>query len=917
MKKTISLHSRLLLACMIPTSFLMVLFSVFVILFRFQDIERLKTETAHALLQKYSVTIAQHPSTEWPLLLTDALNEKYIYSIDIFNEQGQKITHAGLNATLKTLNPSQLKTVKNQSYTLTYANANVFVTPIKFASQHYYLAIELQSALFSMARYESIIGISLIAFGFISILMLWVSSAIRYWLHPLHLMSEQLQTLSPQQPEKRLETNALGDLYLLEQHINNMLDKLFNEYQELNNFIEQAKEDLDANSITIEMHNIELRLARNEAIEGNRIKSAFLANISHELRTPLNSISGFTDLLLKMQLTHKQRDWIANIKKSSNHLLAIINDVLDFSKIEAGKFSLQTHPFHLENMVFDVLESLAPQAENKGLELVAFIYEDVPLHVKGDAVRLKQILTNLLSNAIRFTAKGEVVVRVMLEETRYEKHSIKISVSDTGKGLSAHEKAHLFTAFQQGNPTLNREVGGTGLGLAISKSLVKLMDGDIGFDTEQTLGATFWFRFKTTSDAQAIIEPSILLTEKHILILESHLKSAQLLKSTLFNANAHVKIVASWEELEAQLHENYQVILLDAHDLDHDCTHQLRQLRQTFGGIFVLLTALHENQSLTESFLEHLNIYTLSKPIRPIHLLNLLGQGFSTAPLKQSPPKHNPIAQHLHILAVDDHPLNLKFVCILLEGFGFMVSTAENGLQAIEQCKQHKFDLILMDIQMPQMSGLEATQHIRHQQNLNKNTPIVALTAHALADEQENMQQHGMNDYLTKPLQESQLADIIHRWTGLNLTTATISHEGVLLEEKERHLPSIDWQECLKLSTGKQELALDILKMLIDGIPSSKEKLTHSLNEYNLPALLAHTHYLHGATRYCGVPRLRQLSGQLEATLKDCLKYKTEGESHIKAQVTQQTTAIIQQLDALAALNVDDIIGTPSYTSNT
>lgn len=910
--KTISLHSRLLLACMIPTAVLMLLFSIFVILFRFQDIDNLKEETANILLGKYSLRLAQNPNTAWPTLINEALNEKYIRSIDIFDKSGKKIAHAGPQSTLKALDPVKLSALNHKQSYLPYNNADIFLTPIDIPNpspNNPWLVIELQPAFFIIARYEVIIGISIISFGFMTILMLVISGNIRHWLDPLHRMLEQLKEITPQQLDKRLAIDAVGDMDLLEEQINALLDKISVEYQELNQSIAQTQADLDENLLTIESRNIELHLAHNAALQGNRTKSAFLANISHELRTPLNSINGFTQLLLKMQLNHKQRDWIESIQKSSNNLLAIINDVLDYSKIEAGKFSLQIHPFNLENAIFEVLESLAPQAESKGLEQIAFIYQDVPSRVKGDALRLKQILTNLVSNAIRFTTQGEIIVRVMLDETRNEQHLLRVSVSDTGKGLSADEKAHLFTAFQQGNPTLSREAGGTGLGLVISKSLVKLMDGDIGFDADQTQGATFWFTFKAQSNEQAQTEIPTLLTHKQILILESHEKNSQLLKSTLFNANADIKVVKTWTDLYHQAQEScYQVVILDSRDLETECHSQLYNLRQRFLGMIILLTGLNDVQSLPESSFDELDIYTLAKPIRPYNLLNLLGQSFSTARFKQAAIELPPTPVNLHILAVDDHPLNLKLVCTLLEDFGISVSQAENGQQALTLCQQQPFDLIFMDIQMPEMSGLQATQLIRQQPDgKNQKTPIVALTAHALADEQENIQQHGLSDYLTKPLQESQLADIIYRWTGINLHPTHQAQKTINLAKKSV-LATLDWDECLKLSAGKRDLALDILKMLIDGVPSSKEKLSKSLNEYNLPALLAHTHYLHGATRYCGVPNLRYLTRQLEVVIKESLKYNTENEAHIKQKITQQVNHLLTQLDELFAIDLDGMM---------
>lgn len=913
--KNVSLHAHLLLACIIPTSILMTVFAVFVILFRFQDIDNLEQETAQTLLSKYYLAFNNQPLAQWQMVANSALDEKYLRSLDIFDMQGKKVIHAGPNSGLNSLNVKQLMNLKQKQSYIPYSNGAIFVKEITLNNDHnqqiYWLAIEIQSVLFNVSRYQSVIGITIITVGFLIVLLLWLSGNIRHRLNPLHQMIEQLQHLTPQQSEKLLHTHAISDLYILENRINQLLILFFNEYHELKQTTEQAKSDLEENVITLEAHNIELRLARNAAIEGNKTKSAFLANISHELRTPLNSIKGFTQLLLKMPLTHKQHDWVETIEKSSNNLLSIINDVLDFSKIEAGKFSLQIYPFILENAVFEVLESLAPQAEIKGLEQVAFIYEEVPYSIKGDVLRFKQILTNLVSNAIRFTEKGEIVVRVMLEDTRLGQHIIRISVSDTGKGLSAHEKKNLFTAFQQGNPTLSREAGGTGLGLVIAKSLVKLMEGDIGFDDEQIQGATFWFNFKAEIDESTKTNQTLLLTGKHVLLLESHEKNSQLIRSTLFNAHAEVKVVKTWLDLLNSLSDIYQIIMLDSRNLDKDCYSQLSLLRQRFNGMIVLLTGLNDIQSLPESTFDELSIYTLSKPIRPIQLLHLLGQGISTAKLKKHLPTvpNNYTTTPLHILAVDDHPLNLKLVCTLLDDLGINVSRAENGKQAVELCQQHKYDLILMDIQMPEMDGLQATQLIRQHEHLNasKKTPIVALTAHALADEQENIRQCGMNDYLTKPLEESQLIHIIQRWTGIQLDQTQIvsNHKS---SPKLTKLALLDWDDCLRLSAGKRDLALDIINMLIESIPTSEEKITQSWQKYNLPALLAHIHYLHGATRYCGVPILRQSTKDLETQLKEAIKYNTSNEDHVKRQLQEQVSMLLMQLAELKNVDLKEFI---------
>ncbi|PTQ89550.1 response regulator [Agitococcus lubricus] len=875
--KTVSLHSRLLLASMIPTALFMVIFSIIVVSFRFQDIDSLKTETGAILLGRYSVELNQISENQWATLLQHALEEPNLRSISLVNHQGQMIHHAGPQLSYPLANIQLPNNQKSSDYNHIQQGAtDIF---IKATNQHIqqplWLLIELNPNYFTIARYEALIGVTITAFGLITILMLLISGGIRRWLEPIKRISQQIKSIDSQSLHKRINSKSVGDLALLEEVLNDFLQVMEKEHEELKHSIEQANADLNESLETMEVQNIELRMARNEAIEGNRVKSAFLANISHELRTPLNSINGFTQVLLKMQLASKQRDCVETIQKSSNNLLAIINDVLDFSKIEAGKFSLDKQPLLLEEVIFDVLESLSPQAEQKGLEQIAFIYDDVPKKVMGDALRLKQVLTNLVSNAIKFTPSGEVVVRVMLEDTRPTHHLIRISITDTGIGLSEAAKNDLFKAFQQGNPSVSRQFGGTGLGLAISKNIVKLMEGEISFETQQEKGSTFWFTFKAglcQDDSAHLIN----LKDKKVLTLESHEKNAQLLKASLYAAHADMRVVSEWPELIEALTDSYDVVILNGKLLNTETLPYLQRIRQRFSGFIIMFTGITDH-NLEEAELQQLQIHSLTKPIRPRNLLSLLAHGFLTAKLNPQPSNTSlpRLIPDLHILAVDDHPLNLKLVCTLLNDLGIKVSAAENGQQAVEMAKKEHFDLIFMDIQMPDMSGLEATKLIRQQEQDGQHVPIIALTAHALADEKENMLAQGMNDYLTKPLQENQLIYMIENWTGKLLRSNTTQTQISLQKKHVPTLALVDKQECIKLAAGKIDLAQDMLNMLLKGLDSQRERLIKSYQEHNLPALLAHTHYLHGATRYCGVPRLRTSTQALETHLKMALKQDT------------------------------------------
>jgi len=873
--KTVSLHTRLLLATLVPVSLFVILYGVLTVMFRFQDIDELQTRNAELLAEKYRLAvIAADNPVEWPGVLQQALENKYVRAVSVLDGTGRSIAHAGPR--LRVPQQGRLATGLELRSSQTSDGEHYLqaITPLQHRGETYWLALELRPALFTIARYQSMIMTSVSAFILLFVLALVLTAAIRRWLEPVGRMSQQLSRINAENLHLRLDCKAQGDLAELQDDINGLLQRVSHSMDELHQDIEQTKADLDENYQTIEAQNIELRLSRAQAIEGNRIKSAFLANISHELRTPLNSINGFSRLLMKTPLQPRQSDFVETIQKSANNLLSIINDVLDFSKIEAGKLQLEKQPFALEDAVFDVLNMLSPQADDKGLEQIAFIYDDVPRVIEGDVLRFKQVLTNLVSNAIKFTAQGEVIVRVMVEESVSSRHHLRISVSDTGIGLSRTAKADLFQAFQQGDLSVSRQFGGTGLGLVIAKNLVALMEGQIGFDEAQEKGSTFWFDFKAGVVAEPE-QPAVSLVHKQVLLLERHEASCKLMAGILSRAGADVMTPGNWSALNEALTQPCDALIISGHNLPKNAAEdELERIREHFGGLIIVLTRACDN-NLDPAVFERLHISTLSKPIRPRQLTTLLAQGFSVARIR-SPAQDTASlvakSSGLRILAVDDHPANLKLVCTLLEDLGIEAVAASSGMEAVTRAAEENFDLIFMDIQMPGMSGIDATRAIRDQEREGRRVPIIALTAHALADEREMMLREGMNDYLTKPLQEEQLVRIIQRWTGV------ILHETPWSDHPDfpPATQPVDWRECLQLAAGKADLARDMLDMLLDSLAPLREKMEQAISQRNYAALLSHTHYLHGATRYCGVPQLRTATGNLESRLKALLKESTD-----------------------------------------
>ncbi|MFI8747870.1 response regulator [Pseudomonas sp. NPDC077186] len=727
-----------------------------------------------------------------------------------------------------------------------------------------------------LSGYRSLFASLLLIVGGLGVTALLALRMSRSINGPLRAIKAGVAQLKDGHLETRLPPLGSVELDELAAGINRMAEALQNAQEELQHSIEQATEDVRQNLETIEIQNIELDFARKEALEASRIKSEFLANMSHEIRTPLNGILGFTNLLQKSELSPRQQDYLATIEKSADSLLGIINEVLDFSKIEAGKLVLESIPFNLRDLLQDTLTILAPAAHEKQLELVSLIYRDTPLALRGDPLRLKQVLTNLVSNAIKFTREGTIVMRAMVEDESADRAQLRISVMDTGIGLTDDDLRALFQAFSQADNSLSRQAGGTGLGLVISKRLIEQMGGEIGVDSTPGEGSEFWVSLtlpKARDDADDL--PRAPLQGRRVAVLESHELARQALSHQLEDCGLEVEsfadlgqlldAVASQQQRERPL--SLAVLGITAAQLPADALGQRIWDLDRLGCKALVLCPTTElglfHESLPDAYTQlqakppctrklHKALIELACPQRPASEPTLLTSG-----------------RRPQILCVDDNPANLLLVQTLLDDLGAQVSAVDSGYAAIDAVQRGSFDLVFMDVQMPGMDGRQATEAIRQWESEQGRsaTPIVALTAHALANEKRLLLQSGMDDYLTKPISERQLAQVVLKWTGLSLRNQPAA-KAVEVAASSAQPQVLDAEEGLRLAAGKADLAADMLNMLLAGLPGDRQAIRQARDAGERTALIERVHRLHGATRYCGVPQLRAACQRSETLLK-------------------------------------------------
>ena len=649
----------------------------------------------------------------------------------------------------------------------------------------------------------------------------------------------------------------------------------------------------------------ELARTRDAALQSARAKSEFLANVSHEIRTPLNGVLGMTGLMLGTPLTPEQREYAETIRSSGETLLSIVNDVLDLARVESGKMTVETIDFHLDDLVEGVLEQFAARATAKRLKFRAYAGPEVKRLLRGDSHRIRQVLLNLVGNAVKFTSRGEVVLTVMQPSHSDDRVVLRFLVTDTGIGISAAAQPRLFTPFTQADGSTTRQYGGSGLGLAVSKQLVEAMGGEIGVISVEGEGSTFWFELPLQRQAkEALVQErrwdlspyrALLVDDNEVqrLTVERHLS-----ETGIAIEEAHTAA----DGIAAAYQQSYDIIVFEMQLPDDDGLGFARAIRRdpAFSRTrLLLLTSFGRRRQDVAAFQTAGIDAFVMKPLRRAHLCDSVARLLTvesvpamTHVAEEAQPRHS----RARVLVVEDNNVNQLVALGQLQRLGHECVIASSGVAALELVRNEAFDLVLMDCQMPDMDGYAATRHIRQMEGDVARVPVIAITAHALPGEREKCLAAGMNDYLAKPVSLEQLGAVIRLWASKTSAPPSTTPD-LPMEGDEHHVLDRERVSSFLAISRTQEGFLDgLVKTFRQDVPSRLDALRAAAASGDPHDLALAAHALKSSSGSVGAKRMYSAASALELA---ALSGRVDGASDAIEQLAAEFPRVMAAYDGI------------------
>lgn len=899
--KNIGIKYQLRITTLIPTLLVALLFGVFYNGQFGRDLQQHMTHMGEAYIRQLipaaQFAMLRNDDRALQSLINASIINPEVQSLAFYDARGQLLAyHGGKHSIHKPFNPlgftgNYIQTKQINPVTINfiapitipkfdlYSNSPFQYIPSPAALQGDdilgWLSIDVDTQSTLIKRYQM-----LIVTIFITLFGLLMGLTIHYYLSkriylPISRLRRSMKQILRNEFETEIKTSSRGgELSIIEKGCSHLQKKYLDTVRDLSQHIEEATYDLQQSLELLEEKNIELSLDKKKTEDKSRQKSEFIANMSHEIRTPMNGVIGFTNVLLESKLDPLQLDYVKTIKASAQDLLGIINDILDFSKIDAGKLHLDCIPLDIRGCIDEVLALASPTAHKKGIDLIPITEVNVPKKVLGDPFRVKQIISNLITNAVKFTDHGYVCIKTKIEQETDKDYTLQLTITDTGIGISQEDQTKLFTAFNQADTSITRRYGGSGLGLVICKKLCEEMHGRISLTSELNKGSTFTVRIKVEKLTAYEMDKNQTHRFGHLksLCFDENPLHLEALCNGLDYWGIECVAVKSFNQIGKALqdHKDCKIAFIN---VNQGCELQVKELINQHSNIpSVLISKWPINDFLSlgaQGF--------LYKPVSIQKLQDLIESLVNKEHHEQTLNHElNNVREklrfmHPKLLIAEDNPVNKMLLNSLLKEY-VQVTAVDDGEMAVNACDEVKFNIILLDLHMPKLNGLEAARMIRQHSLLNKHSPIVLISANSSDLSAIDLKKSGIDLCLQKPIDEKQL--LMH----------------ILRIADKTQYSAIDWQLCVQKVSGNHALAEEFLAKFTEELHKNRQEFLDLMQLKNIKAIGDLAHKLHGACCFCGVPFLQKKVIEVEQMALRA--------NHIEQLITA-FTELIQNIDAV------------------